>query len=376
MFDLEKAISQWRLRMKSAGIDSTRVVDELECHLRDGIEERIKDGIDEERAFEEAVSEIGSAWSIQSEFSKLNEVPRLQRRKLVFGFGIVPAVIFIACDSIESYGAAHSGVEWIFHWAISGLIAAYICSLAFVHAQLSRIDQAQIRIASQCALSVAWLGAGVAIVINVIPRIGLFQSSTLILLSLLLSAIPVLVWTFSCRQLRGGGFPPGLGPLGGGTPILLPPSGPLPIGAPFSPVALESLQAARVSAQEMHHDFVGTEHVLLGLLASPCYSVKNTLKNFGITEERLRMEIERLIPGGVILAATTDPLPLTPRAQKALKLAALEARKLERKWVGIDEMLLGIVCENSGVAAIALKNLGVQLANLRVAIRFAADGQK
>jgi ATP-dependent Clp protease ATP-binding subunit ClpC len=112
------------------------------------------------------------------------------------------------------------------------------------------------------------------------------------------------------------------------------------------------------------HDFVGTEHVLLGLLQTAGGALAQTLQ---VNTETVRAEVHRLISALPPHSASTEP-PLTPRARKALQLAGREAVLPKRSRIGIEHILLGLLHEGGGVAAIALRNLGIRLDQVRTDI--------
>jgi len=135
----------------------------------------------------------------------------------------------------------------------------------------------------------------------------------------------------------------------------------------FEPAALQTLQMAPDEARRFNHDFVGTEHLLLALTRSGSKAVANVMQKLGAGEEILRREIERIVSTGA--ATVTAPrIPYTPRARKSLRLAADEARKLNRPHVQPEHIFLGLLREGSGVAALVLKNLGVRLETARAEI--------
>jgi hypothetical protein len=133
---------------------------------------------------------------------------------------------------------------------------------------------------------------------------------------------------------------------------------PTPSLSTFSPGARWTLELARQEAPRLHHSFVGTEHVLLGLLALEDGVVPNVLKRMGVDREVLKKQIEdwvSIFPSGKI----TDRLPYTPRAKKSLRLAAREAKASRNASVGAEHILLGLLLEGDGVAARVLRNLGL-----------------
>jgi hypothetical protein len=130
----------------------------------------------------------------------------------------------------------------------------------------------------------------------------------------------------------------------------------------FTVGARQSLELARAQAARMHHDFIGTEHSLLGLMEEGV--VARVFQRLRVDREMIQREVERFVPLGSPKQIAYD-LPSTPRLRRALYLAAQEARALSQTEVGSEHILLGLVKEGEGVAAIVLKNLGVQLEDLR-----------
>jgi ATP-dependent Clp protease ATP-binding subunit ClpC len=118
------------------------------------------------------------------------------------------------------------------------------------------------------------------------------------------------------------------------------------------------LELARQEAPRLHHGFVGTEHVLLGLLALEDGAVPNVLKKLGVDREDLKQQIENwvsIFPPSKMPA----PLPYTPRVKKALRLAATEAKAYKHACVGAEHIFLGLLLEGDGVAGRVLRNLGL-----------------
>ncbi|HXP60614.1 MAG TPA: Clp protease N-terminal domain-containing protein, partial [Dongiaceae bacterium] len=158
-------------------------------------------------------------------------------------------------------------------------------------------------------------------------------------------------------------------------PQTIPPNWPVPpeLESPLPPSralaanARQSLELAREEARRLGHDFIGTEHVLLGILESATGSLAAVLQNRGLDREALRREIERLV-APLPPRANPTALPFTPRARRAPRLAGSEAKRLKRPVIGAEHLLLGLLREGSGVAAQALKNLGFRLQPLRAEI--------
>jgi hypothetical protein len=133
----------------------------------------------------------------------------------------------------------------------------------------------------------------------------------------------------------------------------------------FAPAAQQTLEFARAEAPRLNHDFIGTEHVLLGLLKSQSGIVPNVMRRLGVEFDAIRAEIEKVIGPGMPAQRIAANIPYTPRATRALALAAKEAEGLNQAQVSPEHIFLGLIKEGSGVAAIVLKNLGVDFSRAR-----------
>ena len=132
----------------------------------------------------------------------------------------------------------------------------------------------------------------------------------------------------------------------------------------FTPRAQQVLALARKEADRFNHNFVGTEHVLLGLIALNEGVAVNALENQGLDLETVRMEIEKQVGTGPEQKIIGN-IPYTPRVKKVLALAAEEAKNLNHMYVGTEHILLGLMREGDGVAARVLKNLKVDIEKTR-----------
>ena len=126
----------------------------------------------------------------------------------------------------------------------------------------------------------------------------------------------------------------------------------------FTPRAQQVLALARKEADRFHHNFVGTEHLLLGLIRLGQGTAVTVLGKMGINLETARMEVERQVGTGPDQKMIGN-IPYTPRVKKVLALAAKEARALNHTYVGTEHILLGLLSEGDGVAARVLKNLAI-----------------
>jgi Clp amino terminal domain, pathogenicity island component len=133
----------------------------------------------------------------------------------------------------------------------------------------------------------------------------------------------------------------------------------------FTPEAQQSLDLARAEAPRLNHDFIGTEHVLLGLLNSESDIVSKVMRRLGIESNVVRAEIEKVIGLGVPAKRVAAEIPFTPRATRAFALAVKEAEMLHQKQVNSEHIFLGLIRENGGVAGLVLRNLGVDIKRAR-----------
>jgi hypothetical protein len=232
MFDLEKAIRNWRQQMAAGGVNKGEALDELESHLRDDVQQQIRIGLAPEQAFETAVDRMGGARALKSEFAKISR-----------------------------------------------------------------------------------------------PQLGFFGRLKAFLL--------------------------------GAHNVAMPPM------TSFSAQAQQTLEFARAEAPRLNHDFIGTEHVLLGLLNSQSSLVTKVMRTIGVDTETVRKEIQLLIGPGLPAQRVAAQIPFTPRATRALALAVGEAEAMQQQQVSPEHIFLGLIKEGEGVAAIVLKKLGVDIGRTR-----------
>ncbi len=140
----------------------------------------------------------------------------------------------------------------------------------------------------------------------------------------------------------------------------------------FTPRAQQVLQLARKEADHFNHGYVGTEHILLGLIALGHGVAVNALQALGIDLASVRMEVEKAVGTGPE-TKTIGNIPFTPRAKKVLALSASEARGLGHSYVGTEHILLGLLREGEGIAARVLENLGIDLDETRYEIMKTLD---
>ncbi len=132
----------------------------------------------------------------------------------------------------------------------------------------------------------------------------------------------------------------------------------------FTDRARKVMGLARQEAQRFNHDYIGTEHVLLGLVQEGSGVAASVLKNLDIDLKKIRHEVEKLVSNGTTMV-TMGQLPFTPRAKKVLELSLEEASNLGHTYIGTEHLLLGLIRENEGIAAQVLRNLKVKLEDVR-----------
>ncbi|MBL7151763.1 MAG: ATP-dependent Clp protease ATP-binding subunit [Candidatus Omnitrophica bacterium] len=132
----------------------------------------------------------------------------------------------------------------------------------------------------------------------------------------------------------------------------------------FTERARKVIILAKEEARRFNHDYIGTEHILLGLVREGEGVAATVLQKMGISLENIRLEIEKLVQPGPTTQIIGD-IPFTPRAKKALELAAEEARSLGHNYIGTEHLLLGLIREGEGIASQVLLNLGLDLNRVR-----------
>jgi ATP-dependent Clp protease ATP-binding subunit ClpC len=132
----------------------------------------------------------------------------------------------------------------------------------------------------------------------------------------------------------------------------------------FTDRAKKVMSYARQEAIRFNHEYIGTEHILLGLVQEGSGVAANVLKNMNIDLEKIRHEVEKIVKTGPSMV-TMGQLPFTPRAKKVLELSMEEASQLSHNYIGTEHLLLGLIKENEGIAAQVLMNLNVKLEDVR-----------
>src|SRR6185436_11245278 len=132
----------------------------------------------------------------------------------------------------------------------------------------------------------------------------------------------------------------------------------------FTDRARKVMVLANQEAQRLNHEYIGTEHILLGLIKEDSGVAAQVLKLFNLDLEKIRIEVEKVVKGGPE-TVTMGRLPQTPRAKRVIEYATEEARNLNHNYVGTEHLLLGLMREQDGVAAQVLMNLDLRIENVR-----------
>ncbi|MYA53331.1 MAG: NDP-hexose 4-ketoreductase, partial [Dehalococcoidia bacterium] len=131
----------------------------------------------------------------------------------------------------------------------------------------------------------------------------------------------------------------------------------------FTERARRVLTLAQEEAQRFNHNYIGTEHLLLGLVREGDGVAAKVLSNLGVELNKVRSAVEFIIGRGE--RTTSGEIGLTPRAKRVIELAVDEARRLNHSYIGTEHLLLGLVREGEGIAAGVLESLGVNLERVR-----------
>ncbi|MCL6636161.1 MAG: ATP-dependent Clp protease ATP-binding subunit ClpC, partial [Peptococcaceae bacterium] len=134
----------------------------------------------------------------------------------------------------------------------------------------------------------------------------------------------------------------------------------------FTQRAQKVLFLAQEEARRLNYPYVGTEHLLLGLIREGEGVAAKTLASLGIDADKVRATVEQMVEK--VSGPMPQEIPLTPRAKRVLELAVDEARRMGHNYVGTEHLLLGLIREGEGVAARALASLGADLNKVRSVI--------
>jgi len=133
---------------------------------------------------------------------------------------------------------------------------------------------------------------------------------------------------------------------------------------PFTERARRSIVLAQEEAQRLGNNYIGTEHILLGIISEGESLAAKVLETLGVNLSKVRSEVEAIVGRGG--QTVQQEMVFTPRAKRVIELAFEEARQLNHNYIGTEHLLLGLIREGEGVAARVLTNLGVDPAKVRV----------
>jgi ATP-dependent Clp protease ATP-binding subunit ClpC len=135
----------------------------------------------------------------------------------------------------------------------------------------------------------------------------------------------------------------------------------------FTERARKVIILAKEEAKRFNHDYIGTEHILLGLIKEGESVAAAVLQNLGLSLDTIRLEVEKLVQFGPSTVVSGD-IPFTPKAKKVIELAMDEARRLGHNYIGTEHLLLGLIKEGEGVASHVLMNVGLDLNKVRAEV--------
>jgi hypothetical protein len=146
----------------------------------------------------------------------------------------------------------------------------------------------------------------------------------------------------------------------------------VPMFERFTDRARRVVVLAQQEARALHHNYIGTEHLLLGLTQEREGAAGRALESLGISPETVRARVEDIIGRGT--GKPSSHIPFTPRAKKVLELSLREALQLSHNYIGTEHILLGLIREGEGVAAQVLAQLGGSLDRVREAVVLSISG--
>lgn len=362
MFNLDLAIANWRRQMLDCGFKSLKALEELEDHLRDDIEAQVRSGLNEEQALEQALRRLGTPAELKKEFAKSPRPAAAQHRKFLECFYFICAAAAILIDlwtliffdlTLAARVSAGGGVA---------ILAVYLFGLPFWF----RWTRGAPHVLLVGAFKVLSVIVPLWVLFALLNALQVLHCETGIVAQLIMWSLCAAygLTALACRVTFGGSGSPsdGFSPF---SPVLGP--NPAPPSRAFNPVARQALDLAREEALGLGHNFIGTEHLLLGVLGMGGDELAQILERSQVRGDAVRKEIERLVSPWPVQPEAVS-LPLTPRARKALLFAGAEAAARKHPLIRPEHVFLGLLMEGSGVAALALKNLGVELKRMRAEV--------
>jgi len=349
MFQLKRAISDWRKKLAAQGIKSRKILDELESHLREDVESQIRSGMNPEEAFRAAVRRIGEGPILKTEFAKLPASPQSWLPRL-FRIACFVSAPFMLATSAWALLDFEEGVgAKLFTLSVISCLGCFFFSLPFWYRSLPNPYRPRVGITLKIT----------SLLMSCIPLFALLDASGVLHLPGS-TAVAMIVWSLLATYLgivlaymcldfeRGFGW--GL--------LDCPPA------EKFTGLAQRAIDLSHDEAACLRHDFVGTEHLLLGILESQSGLLLDLFRKWNIDTDTIRAGIDKLIARGVARKSALD-LPYTPRAKKALALSMQEAGEMGHSLITPEHILLGLLLEREGVAGLVLRNLSLNAQRAR-----------
>jgi hypothetical protein len=352
MFDLDRAIVDWKRQLKAAGIRSVEALDELETHLRDHVEGQLAKGSTPEQAFGEAVTRLGPSRALREEYSKVTPnkfefLPRVLRVACL----VTTPVMFLSGAWNLLDGEMTSAAK-VFAWIALCAGSAFIAGLPFYYRSLPDPEKRGVGI----CLKLMSAGFGVWPIIALLDAIHLIHlHAGNSLLMICWDVYVVTVFTglaYACRAVHIAESSAGL--LDGTCGEL-------------HEQALAALEAARNEAIQLGHDYIGTEHLLLGILSTRSALLGRILSAARVEPQAARLAIQRMVGTGRS-QAEPGSLPYTPRSENALCIAAKEARAMNHPCICLEHIFLGLLLEPGGVAGKVLREFGFDIRKARTEV--------
>jgi hypothetical protein len=374
MFNLDRALTQWRQQMAAEGIRHPEVLGELESHLREEVDRLTRQGETEQRAFETAVERIGRPEVLRAEFVKLKATDRWTRFLRICCYVLPSGMLLINAWTLFEFEL--SGLQRALGLCSVLAICLYMAWLPDLVSSLTSVSCRRLAKATKLASVLLWLLPIWSLLeAEHIVRVDIGIVPTMVLWCLF-GAIAMTDFAYrlnECGRHSGdsGMAPPSFDPMGHPSPPTSPgpPRAAASIAIPHSadPLMQRLFEAAKEEADRLGQDFIGTEHVLLALLRLAEGSFANILRRMHLDSEAVRKEVEQAVFSTAVHSATAM-LPVTPRARKAVKLAAREANASKRPRIKAEHVFLGLLLGGSGVAALVLKKMGIHIDGTRQAI--------
>jgi hypothetical protein len=344
-FKLEKAITKWRKEMAAQGVKSRDVLDELENHLREDVTNQIDAGTDAAEAFSIAVQRIGKGAALEREFAKLDasKHKRLTNIFRIYCFVSGPSMLLLS--GWLFYDPERSSFDRPPSFFVLVCLAIYTGTLPLWYRGLPSPHK-------------KWIGIvlkTITFMVVLLPLVALagascnWDTGSTILWNAVV-AFSATMLAYACLDLeRGIGWGSGRGP----SP------------EQFTDLAQRARSGlAHDEADRLGHDFVGTEHLLLGVISCDSGLLSDLLRKWGIDADTIRAEIEKVVGRGVAGKSARD-IPYTPRAKRALGLAMQEAHAMGHSFISPEHIILGLLLEKEGVAGLVLRGLGINANRVR-----------